>query len=161
MTETTTGRYRRFLRFSGKHEDSPVDSTDPTDHGPTDRVLPTLIKILLVRCTAFWYKLGNVKECVFTRPACRVFCCRRRVMSHAGPHAGGAKQSVSTHNPFGDTNPNFLVRNQRAFRIFLLFRQSFCDCFGISISCGRGPVFLLQSTGAGTLRLGRMAEYAP
>jgi hypothetical protein len=45
---------------------------------------------------------------------------------------GGAKQLRRTCNPFWKHDPNFLVRNQRAFLIFLLFRQSFSDflwCF--------------------------------
>jgi hypothetical protein len=77
---------------------------------------------------------------------------------------GGAKQLRRTCNPFWKHDPNFLVRNQRAFLIFLLFRQSFSDflwCFnafarwGLYFSCslqgapGRPPEARGPSAGGG------------
>jgi hypothetical protein len=123
-----------------------------------------VVKILLVRCTVFWYKLGSVKECVFARPACRVFCCRRRVMFHAGSYAWGGQAAASHVQSILETRsklscaeskgfPDFPVISTVLFRFPLVFQ-----CVrprGLYFSCslqgapGRPPEARGPSAGGG------------
>jgi len=93
------------------------------------------MKFLLDYCTATCYELNNIESCVRTRPSCRIFYARGKVVSCEDRTCSFAKQACSVPD-IGQIRANFFFIVKAA----LYFHCILQTCEGQTGSCAPATI---------------------